>query len=268
MPLQGISFALVGTAKVGTTTLEHVLRSCGDVALVAGRKLIFGSGHDVHERAQAAAQIARIPDRQIIGHIRADYARDESALRDLSQQGVRRLIYTYRNPARRLYSHFQHDRKKGRAPSGFDAWLQSEKGRYAWQLSMYGACLERMLRHFDRSDIFLMAVEETSDPERLAALLRFIGSKQAGSRVPSAPRRNVSQVPRWEPASRAFDGLLRLSHPKGWVRRIMYRLRDRLLIKDERAPELAKDKEIEILTCFADDIARFNSLSSFSTKYL
>jgi hypothetical protein len=267
-PLTRIDFALVGTPKAGTTTLEYILKRHPAVAILPGRTRIFGPqcDRDGLHRAHAALEVET---QRCIGHFRADTVIDDEALAAMHALGIRRVIYCVRHPVARTYSHYWHGRRKGRASMAFRAWLETPSGREALALSSYGAGLRRIRRYFDPADVHVIHVHETTDPQALAALLRFLALDEAplATMLQGAGARNEARLPRSVPLVAAFDRMVRvLPIPRRWRRRL-FDLRDRWFMIDARPPAIGAEDAAFVWVSLRDDVADFERLTGRSTGW-
>jgi hypothetical protein len=234
--LARIGFVLIGTPKAGTTTLEHFLERHPDVALLSGRSRLFGARRRAGDVRRAVAQLAAIPKGRSVGHFRADYVVDDQALTELHAVGVRRLLYCVRDPVARTYSHYWHDRRKGRAPEPFRVWLDRPRGREALALSSYGAGLERVHATFHPDQVHVMDVAQMSDPAALRTLLGFLALDPApfDAMIHDVSVQNRARIPRSVTLVTAFDRVVRtVPMPRRWRRRL-HATRERYLTQVEQ----------------------------------
>jgi len=254
-----LNLIVVGTAKAGTTTLEYLIRDMG-VVCVANRIPIFGVHTQKQSRIEALEQISRLPQESPICHIRADYTIDSSALSAIAATTNAKILMMCRDPAQRLWSHYWHEFKKGRAKTGkgFEVWLKSERGLRAFMLSRYGNALEMILNIFKKEDVHILLDKDLTEITLLNNLFGAVGLKELDS-IPKN-HHNVSRMPRNHVLVRLATSLIN-PFPEGRLKRNLESKRDRYLTKNQRAPLLPTHTRKILVNEFHDDIILFSRLS-------
>jgi hypothetical protein len=227
------NFLVIGSAKSGTTSLAHYLRSHPQVYLadfelhyfVAERRWRLGPGW-------YQAQFKGARDEVAVGEKSPSYARHPH------YQGVPgriaallpevRLIYLVRDPLQRIRSEYLHRALNGREHRPLDeAVLASpaylDTSRYALQIEQY-------LEHFDRTQLLVLTAEELRHTRAatLGRVQRFIGVtpswqppelQQEYNRTSQRPVRR----PVVRPLRRLLNASVRVGMPPRMVERLSYR---------------------------------------------
>lgn len=196
-------FVIVGAQKAGTTSLFHCLRQHPRVVppsskevhffdLNHGRGLAWYRGHFCLERERAAL-MARHGRPVMTFEASPYYMYHPLAIERMAEAlpGVR-AIAMLRHPVERTWSHYWHERRKGREPLDFEAALAAEPERlrgapacvsHAHQhhsyvgRSLYAPQVERLIRVLGRDRVCLVRSEAFfADPAReTARVLAFLG---------------------------------------------------------------------------------------------
>jgi hypothetical protein len=185
MPGRPPTFLVIGAMKSGTTTLSHHLGDHPDVFMLPQEGQFFDRhperGMDWYRDLFASATTPAIgestPSYMYVEHVAPAVARD--------LPGVR-AIAILRDPVRRAYSHYWHNRTRGHEPLEFEAALQAEPERLTRGLrdrirysyadrGLYAEQLERFTRHVPLVKVVLFE-ELVRDPAAaLGSIYEFIG---------------------------------------------------------------------------------------------
>lgn len=269
-----LDFVAVGTMKCGTTTIEKFLRQRGHVQLIHNREAIFNLsaeeveariGKSIQEVRNAALESADATNTTCIGHFRVDYCLSDSALQNIKSTGVKRLIFSYREPVERLHSHYHHARRKGYTNIGFMHWVRAADSQSARELSMFGRNYERILRYYDKCDVFLIASSETSRVERLSELLRFMGLPDDRISIPKKSANAGEKAPRSGRMSNALGKIRKLFPERSIGHKAIVRMNKALFLKRERNPMISTQDYTECAQLFHDDAQLFQQLTGMQT---
>lgn len=184
-------FLVIGTAKGGTSALDHYLRHHPQVAMPREKELNFFLDPGVlPDDPRGFERVAWHlgtdwyrrwfqTDRPICGEASPNYSlgthAEQAAERIAAVVPRARLLYLLRNPLDRARSHFLMLRKRPDAtPMSFAEYLASSA---AVATSCYGAIVEAYLRHVPRERILVLesAALDGRRRESLAAVFRFLG---------------------------------------------------------------------------------------------
>jgi hypothetical protein len=173
--------------KSGTTTLSHHLGDHPDVFVLPHEGQFFDRQA---ERGMAWYRSLFAPATEAaVGESTPAYMYVEAAAPALaSALPDVRAIAVLRDPVRRAYSHYWHNRVRGHEPLEFDAALDAEPERLGRGLrdrirysyldrGLYAVQLERLTRHVPRERLRVVVFEDlVRDPGPLvASLYEFVG---------------------------------------------------------------------------------------------
>lgn len=202
------NFLIVGAMKAGTTTLRHYLQAVEQVWIFPGEIRFFSQdrryerGLDWYESlfAPGAGKVA-------VGEKSPAYAyrpyvpeRISRCLPDV------KLIWIFREPVARTYSHYWHAACRGKERLSFETAIGREQERvqrnflrgYA-KRSRYAEQVERYLQFFPKEQMLFLLFEDLvrNPPAVLNRLLTFLGVDAVFESFPSSPSHsNVTRTPR------------------------------------------------------------------------
>ncbi len=183
------NFLIIGAMKSATTSLTYYLDAHPDVYCLQEEVHFFSryydQGLDWYRWQFAPATTHRAvgessPPYMYLPHIPALMARDVPDAR---------LIAVLRHPIDRAYSHYWHNRTRGKEPLGFGEALKAEPERLATgdlrarlqfaylDRSRYLPQLERVVLHYPREALHVLLLEDLRDErvEAVQAVFRFLG---------------------------------------------------------------------------------------------
>lgn len=194
MPLP--NFLCVGAQKAGTTTLYEVLKQHPDIYLPDVKEPHFFDEHyqkgiDWYENTF----FNKVKNEKAIGEITPAYLYlDEAPQRILEALGTQvKLIFIFRNPADRAYSHFLMSKFNGFETASFDEVMAnndlgsktsstSEKRRFSYkERGYYGRQLRRYLEVFPKENMHFVLFEDLVSANKKLAysdILKFLGVKE------------------------------------------------------------------------------------------
>lgn len=208
-------FVIIGAMKAGTTTLDSFLRAHPQTYLLP---TYFGQRIDLHGseakpafKDWAALELEKAgTDGKRIGHTRANYFVNASAMEEIVASRSTRVIFVYRDPIDRLWSHYNHELRKGRTFRTFRSWLTSDEGKRGIAYSQYERNLSTHASEL-ASRLKVLHMRETSDPESMRLLCTFLDLDPVEARRSPA---NVGGVP-WSPfLNFAGSKLTRMIYPE------------------------------------------------------
>jgi len=183
------TFLIIGAMRSGTSTLARWLVEHPDVFLAPGKELHFfdrhfGRGVDWYRSLYAA-----VGEERAVGEATPNYVHEPVAIQRIAATIPEvRLILLLRNPVDRAYSHYWHNRSRGRESLSFEAALDAEPSRTASSdadrarfsyasRGEYMDQIDEVLRWFPRSALHVAIAEEIqSDPSHfLADVFGFLG---------------------------------------------------------------------------------------------
>lgn len=218
-----VSFYCVGAQKCGTTALHHYLNRHPDIALPAVKEThFFDNGHGewgMGIPAYCDKYFCHAAGGQILGEIDPEYLFfPEVPLRIAAAFPQAKLIFIFREPVSRAYSHYWMTVRRGREPLPFAEAIAAEPARLArgshleqsdfsyLSRGLYFAQVCRYLQHFPREQmLFLLSDDLRKAPERTLQLVyEFLG-------IPPRPYEPISDDEAHQaymPISMTFQGLL------------------------------------------------------------
>ena len=243
------TFVVIGAMRSGTTTLSAALAGHPEVFMPPGKELHFFDQHFDRGVEWYRARFAGATEPSV-GEGTPRYMYDPEAVRRMA--GVlpdARLVAILRNPIDRAYSHWQHERARGREDLGFAEALEAEprrlgvmdpipashfayldRGRYVRQL-------RSVCEYYPRSALHVMVFEEfRARPEPgFQELCRFLGIDERQS--PAALRQtwNRSYGVRFETVRRLAE------RSPGLVARVLRRVNRRAAPTAPMDPDVRRE---------------------------
>jgi hypothetical protein len=178
------TYIIAGAMRCGTTALNSYLREHPQIAVSSSKEVHFFDAHweqglDWYRDQFPGSEGAIAVGEATPNYMFRPYALDR--LRD-TLPGVK-LVVILRNPADRAYSHYWHDRTRGKTDAEFEDIVERElagedigpaayvdRGRYRWQI-------EAILERFPLDALHVQAFEDMKqDPDRVyGEICEFVG---------------------------------------------------------------------------------------------
>jgi hypothetical protein len=166
------NFLIIGAMRSGTTSLARALRSRPDVFLPRSKELHFFDGLSGSTFEQYVHSFAEARYETCIGEATPSYLYLPSAIERMHEVIPNaRLIAILREPIARAYSHYWHNRARGREELSFSDAIDAEperlrvgntssRLRYSYlDRGRYGPQLERVNRYFARDQLLVISFE-------------------------------------------------------------------------------------------------------------
>lgn len=222
LPVNTPQFFCVGAQKCGTTALHHYLTRHPKIFLPSIKEThFFDDGHNEWSLGiehYLSKYFAAAPAGTLAGEIDPEYLFFPEVPARLSRHfPAARLIFLFREPVSRAYSHYWMTRRRGRESLDFAAALDAETGRlrgahlarsdYSYaSRGFYAAQVERYLKYFPRDHmLFLLSDDLKRKPqETLEKIYAFLGIDP----VPYAPVSDEESHQAYMPRSMSFQTLL------------------------------------------------------------
>lgn len=201
-----LDFLIVGTMKSGTSSLSTILHTHPALGIPLNEVHFF----DLHfskgrEWYRAILEAERSEETILIGEKTPNYTWDENYLAELKKLAPDvKLIWIFRNPAERAYSHFNHNLHAGRENLSFEKALKAEVKRTKidshygyWNVSAYATHVKRALKYFPIEQMHFLTLESfKSNPKaEITKLFQFlcvdpslVGSEYAHSHKTLTPK--------------------------------------------------------------------------------
>jgi len=232
------SFFVVGAQKAGTTSLHNWLVQQPDICLPNLKETQFFTFDRLCRRGSDwyLKQFPESTDRQVIGEICPDYMYfPEAGHRIKRCIEAPKLIFLFRHPIDRAYSHYLMTVRNGYEELPFSEALLAEKqrlrdgGEYAMchysymSRGCYVSQIERMQEIFPESDCLFIKFDDLIDAGETGLatygrICRFIGLESPPDLANRAGGSNVASMPR---SSRLRDFLFGASLSKRILNRLI-----------------------------------------------
>jgi hypothetical protein len=259
------NFLIVGAMKSGTSTLRDLLTVRHDVFLPPGEVHFFSDDERYARGIEWYASLfARANGAIAVGEKTPTYSFvPECADRIYQHLPDVKLVWLFRNPVSRVYSHYWHSVKNGSERLSFSAAIETESRRVlkdrwrGYQLrSLYDQQVENFLRLFPKERMHFLLLEHLlKDPLRQTnALLTFLGVDPIAA-APTLPRSNQTFIPRSRTAQWAIRRTFR-------QRTRPYQVLSRLNRRSEAGyPPLDRDMRAQLTERFREPNRRLAELT-------
>lgn len=275
------NFLIIGAEKAGTTWLYDVLRRHPDIFLPDTKELSFFNGR--HSDLKSNDKFVRLGPGWYENFFR--FRRDESAVGDISPMYLCdteapariaqmlpdvRLIAVLRDPVERAVSHYWMAYNKRHVTDSLGAVI-SRNDEAIIVRGLYGAQIERYLRHFPRENMLVLIFEEVmADRDRaLDRLCHFLGVDPALQPRDGLHRAsNPATAYRWRwlhTTSVKAASALRATRALSWLPRLLKRSGFNNRVKALNAvefdkPELTEEERHTLRSLYAADRERLEEL--------
>lgn len=185
------NFLIIGAMKAGSTSLARYLGAHPQVFMAPCKEVhFFDRNYDRGISWYAEHFLSAADDESAVGEATPNYLYLPEALSRMAGAVPQaKLVVILRNPVDRAYSHYWHEKARGRESLDFRRAIEAEpkrlktadveirthfsyldQGRYLGQLKV-------LTRHFPRENLFIVLSEElAADPESaVRSVCRFIG---------------------------------------------------------------------------------------------
>lgn len=216
-------FFCVGAQKCGTTALHHYLNRHPGIALPSVKETHFFDGGHGEWNMGVAAYLEKYfgeaaPD-QLLGEIDPEYLFFSNVPSRLAKAFPQaKLIFMFRDPVARAYSHYWMTVRRGREPLSFADALTAEPARIAagshleksdfsyFSRGLYYQQVERYLKNFPLNQmLFILSDDLQTNPvQTLETVYRFLDVTS----LPYEPITSDEAHQAYMPVSMAFQGML------------------------------------------------------------
>jgi hypothetical protein len=184
------SFLIIGEMKCGTTSLADWLRGHPDVFMSEQKELHFFDLNWSRGLDWYRAQFDHPGSQRLTGEATPHYLYERDARARMAEAlPGSRLIVILRDPVSRAYSHYWHNRTRGREPLSFEAALEAEPARisssdphdrirYSYlDRGHYARHLAEVYRHYPRERVLIVQLSEMNrDPvSTFKSVCRYLG---------------------------------------------------------------------------------------------
>lgn len=211
------SFFIVGAMRSGTTSLARYLGAHPEVYMAPAKEVHYFDRHYERGADWYREQFPGVDGHVQVGEATQTYLYDEQVPARMAHLVPdAKLIAILRDPVERAYSHYWHERSRGREPLGFPAALAAEPERIAAggqerfhysyvDRGRYLPQLQRLCEHYSRESLLVLLFEHLRDrpTEAFADVCRFLGIRDdlVPENVGTPINRHVQFRSRWLRAS-------------------------------------------------------------------
>lgn len=199
-------FLIVGAMKSGTSTLRDYLIEVPEFFVPKDELHYFSDDHRYELGLDwYASHFEEAKDDQVLGEKTATYSyHADSCARIASDLPDSKLVWIFREPVARTYSHYWHSARNGSEKLGFREAILQEDQRIEQDIwrgyatrSLYVEQIKRYLQNFSRSQMhFLLFEDLVANPSRsIEELARFLGV-EAQVELSAKKRSNATHGPR------------------------------------------------------------------------
>jgi DNA-binding transcriptional ArsR family regulator len=168
----------IGPQKAATTWIyrcfrEHPAVACPPTGAIHYYDIFYAKGEDWYARHFKAARSNQLTFDPTFTYIRSPWAPRRIA----ADNPDAKIICFLRNPVDRAFSHYWHEKKKGKITFEFGEVLENYDLFSSWiEPGFYAEHLERYLKHFSRDQLLCLPFRllKRDDEEFLRRILTFI----------------------------------------------------------------------------------------------
>jgi len=168
----------IGPQKAATTWVyrcfdEHPSVACPPTDAIHYYDIFYAKGEDWYARHFQGAQSDQLTFDPTFTYIRSPWAPRRIA----ADSPDAKIICFLRNPVSRAFSHYWHEKKKGKITFEFDEVLENYDLFSSWvEPGFYAEHLERYLKHFSRDQLLCLPFRllKQDDEEFLRRILTFV----------------------------------------------------------------------------------------------
>lgn len=179
------NFLIVGAQKAATTSLHNYLATHPDIYLPAQKETKFFSRDDCYEKGIGYYEAKYFGDskgEKALGEVEPDYLFHEVAIERIARHldmNSLRLIFIFRDPAERAFSHYLMTVRRGYEPLDFEEAVAAEasrmqgdyvsRSRYSYvSRGYYMEQVKRFLRYSERRNMLFLLMEDLeTEPKRM-----------------------------------------------------------------------------------------------------
>jgi len=172
-------FVIMGAMKCGTTSLYHYLRNHPDIFMPKEKELDFFIEESNFNRGLNWYKSKFDPDSKINGEASPNYSKVHlyPKLPERMYKYIPnvKLIYMYRNPVERTYSHYLHNLAVGEEKKSLEKALTPDSNYV--MTSKYYYQLDHFLQFFDRKQLLVLSADNLRNHRRdsLEVIYNFLG---------------------------------------------------------------------------------------------
>lgn len=191
-------FVIAGFQKCASTWLHRSLQAHHELYLPDTHMLHFFDIHYDRGISWYEQLYASAAPHQVVGDATVTYARSHLAMSRIAEYDERaRVILILRNPIDRAWSHYWHERKKGKMAFAFEEWEQNYDLYSDWILpGMYDQHIEVAESFFLRARLLVIFQDDIEhEPTRvLSSVFGFLGVESVNKSLDGKGRVNATVV--------------------------------------------------------------------------
>ncbi len=279
---QIINFYCVGAQKAGTTTIHDILRQHPDVFLPPSKEAHF---FDMEDRFSLGYDwyiknfFKDYQGEKTCGSFNPEYIYFEDVPQRLYNQygDSLKLLFIFRNPIERAYSHYLMSKKRMREFESFEIAIELEENRiingdyndkvdYSYfSRGLYGEQLGRYLKYFSRDNMLFIRFEEDFVHNRkvtLDSILRFLELPDYDFNMNL--QSNKAQAPVFPALNRILfnnDWLKRNTRGIGGLKSFLKPILERLLFRETHMDPIPVELRLKLGNLYAKDIKMLETLT-------
>lgn len=178
-----LDFLIAGTMKSGTSTLSYVLDQHPHISLPDRELHFFDRNFDKGTEWYRDQLLKKGENFRLYGEKTPDYALKDAYADEIKKLNPEvKLVWLFRNPAKRAFSHYLHNVRSGRENKSFGEALRLEEERgetiFGYRAgSDYPAMIRRFADRFPIDQMFFATFESyVASPEPVVRnILQFLG---------------------------------------------------------------------------------------------
>jgi len=264
------NFIVAGSQRCGTTYLYELLKQHPEIYMPKIKELHFfdqqmekNTGENIDEYAE---NFKNVKAETAIGEITPSYIYADGVPELIFKKiGEIKLIFLFRNPVDRAYSHYWFNLSEGRECYTFERALEKEQERISKgslnrlffsyvERGYYMNHINRFLKHFPRENV-LSIISENFFPqpdEYLKQICRFLGVNDS-FKFHFNVNRNRRELPRYISLYRNLIKIEKLLPNPKKMRRIIKNIkkcRDSVPMVDQSYPKMNKNTRTKLMDLF------------------
>lgn len=169
-------FVIAGAPKCGSFTLYHYLSQHPDIKMSRAKEPSVY--HNQYDKYNSAEIFEGATDHQILGDGTIGYFTLPHVPKRIHEENPNtKLIFIFRSPSERTWSHFWHRQKKGLELRKWKEILTANDDDDLIAYSRYYSFLQNWLQYFKLSDMHFIVMEEFSknEDETMQNVFEFLG---------------------------------------------------------------------------------------------
>ncbi|MCA1752707.1 MAG: sulfotransferase [Cryomorphaceae bacterium] len=199
-----LNFLIAGTMKSGTSSLSYILDKHPDISLPDRELHYFDRNFEKGQNWYRSELLKKGEQFRFFGEKTPDYALEDSFADEIQNLNPNvKLVWIFRNPAKRAFSHYLHNVRSGRENKPFWEALDLGTSRkdkiYDYRGgSNYPEMIRRYAKRFPVENMYYLTFEDfvASPEQEVQKVLAFLGAKPVQD-FEYASHRHKTLMPRY-----------------------------------------------------------------------